>query len=304
MTPLLKKLPQPKKPNTVYGLFDPDTKELRYIGLTTVGFKRIIEHWETAHTLGTKKKTTKVQKWTYSLKVQNKIFDVFYFEYFDDNGIELDESEQFHIAYYKSIGCNLLNQDWGGRRQYLYNKSTANKYLISTKIKQAWANPKLRENQSLVSKKNWADPKLRQQMIDNASGMTEACQEGRKKLVEKQIPIIEDAFGNIYKGLDQAAQSVGVTRVTIHKAIIGLLKTAGGRKFKLISGGTGKPSTQKLYQKKGRKLILNPIKDQHGTTYTNVSDAAKKLNIDKRGIFAVLAGTQNSAGGYKFTKVI
>lgn len=50
--------------------------------------------------------------------------------------------------------------------------------------------------------------------------------------------IFKDEFGNIYNSLKEASLILGVSKQTIHKALIGQLKTAGGRKLYKISGGT------------------------------------------------------------------
>jgi hypothetical protein len=98
---------------TIYGLVDPRTQELRYVGKTTKGLKvRWLEHLRDhkrekvkARGLGHR------QKWCALLErlgLQPEIFEI---ETVDGDGCE---EEIHYIAYFKSIGCALTNKSAGG----------------------------------------------------------------------------------------------------------------------------------------------------------------------------------------------
>jgi group I intron endonuclease len=97
----------------VYGLCDPDTLELRYIGKSIKGSVRCFEHCK-SHSL--KEGNTPKNNWLKKLKAQDKnpVF-VLISEYNKNVSNEsLYESEQFFIAFYKELGCSLLNLTDGG----------------------------------------------------------------------------------------------------------------------------------------------------------------------------------------------
>jgi hypothetical protein len=80
----------------IYGLFDPRTSELRYVGMTSRTLKeRLNKHLHD---------NTKTHKtcWIKSLKNINLIPEIFLFEEVPDN--EWQYWEKWYITYFKSIG--------------------------------------------------------------------------------------------------------------------------------------------------------------------------------------------------------
>lgn len=95
--------------NVIYGLFDPTTKELRYVGYSNSLNRRISEHYEPARL---KKKTHK-NDWLKTLLARNQKAEVDILEIYETEE-ELPQAEIECIAYYKFIGCDLTNGTIGG----------------------------------------------------------------------------------------------------------------------------------------------------------------------------------------------
>lgn len=88
----------------IYGLFDPTTDELRYVGKTKNPATRIVQHM--------REKTRYVSyknNWLKSIGVTPVI------KVIAESSIEdVDQDEQFYIEYFKSLGARLTNQTDGG----------------------------------------------------------------------------------------------------------------------------------------------------------------------------------------------
>jgi hypothetical protein len=87
----------------IYGLQDPITKELRYVGKTACSLR------ERLHGHISETKYSKGHKQNWVKKVNPEIFEI---DVVKDN--EWKYWEMFYIAYYKMIGCRLLNITPGG----------------------------------------------------------------------------------------------------------------------------------------------------------------------------------------------
>lgn len=221
----IKKLEKPISSCFVYGLCDPDTNELRYIGITIQGFHRIREHFYKSE-----KKSrlsgllSPSQHWINNLKTKNKIFNVVYLEYFN-NEANLDDAERFYIEYFKSIGSNLLNVELGGKKQN--GLTIEERKRISKKTKLAMANPEVR--QRLINSH------LGQ--ISHNKGKKSSPETRLKisKAQENSVVYIQDDLGNIYRGYQHAADSIGCSQSGISHCINGRCKTIKGRTLKRVN---------------------------------------------------------------------
>ena len=94
----------------VYGLFDPTTDELRYIGKTTCGMKRVKVH---CHESAVKKTGTHKRNWVNSLWKQGlKPHHAILAHCADEAAANSKEIEL--ISYYREQGFNLTNGTTGG----------------------------------------------------------------------------------------------------------------------------------------------------------------------------------------------
>lgn len=91
----------------IYGLQDPRTTELKYVGVTSNLGKRLREHRHT-------NRITRVTSWIKSLKKQHLDPQMFVIETVPDE--EWAEVERFWIGYFRMIGAKLLNLTDGGEQ--------------------------------------------------------------------------------------------------------------------------------------------------------------------------------------------
>jgi len=95
--------------NVIYGLIDPNTKELRYIGKTDNLEKRLINH----HKKSQLKKKSHKNSWLKFLIKKNQRAEAVILESYQTYE-ELDVAEINAIAFYKSAGYHLTNGTDGG----------------------------------------------------------------------------------------------------------------------------------------------------------------------------------------------
>ena len=114
----------------IYGIVDPITNQLRYIGQTSNFVKRRSAH----HRLSMKHtNNTHVYNWLRSLYNNSITPEFIILE--ECKKEELDELEIFYINYFKMIGCNLTNCTVGGASRRGYKQTLATKQNISIKMK-------------------------------------------------------------------------------------------------------------------------------------------------------------------------
>lgn len=93
---------------SIYGLCDPASGQLRYVGKTVKVLKdRLSGHLSEARRPGDNYRL----RWVRSLLREGRAPEIFLIERAGGNG---DEEEKFHIAYFKSLGCELTNGTVGG----------------------------------------------------------------------------------------------------------------------------------------------------------------------------------------------
>lgn len=95
----------------VYGLFDPDTQQLRYVGKSSCGIRRAKMH-SYPSVLRSEQHLPK-SRWIAKLLRRGVTYEICILEECEKEE-ELNEAERFNIAYYRSIGCDLLNICPGG----------------------------------------------------------------------------------------------------------------------------------------------------------------------------------------------
>ncbi len=93
----------------IYGLIDPRTQEIRYIGFTNKNIKDRLKSHLTKSSLKT---NTHKNNWIKSLLKKNLKPEIFQLQ--ETNEKEWQFDEQWNIQYFLSIGCNLTNGTAGG----------------------------------------------------------------------------------------------------------------------------------------------------------------------------------------------
>lgn len=217
---LIHTIEKPEKKIYIYGLCDPDTNELRYIGLTTIGFKRMIRHWNDCYIRSNQGHFSAIKNWVRSLKKQNKIFKPIYLEYFEKDNLNVDEAEIFWISYFKMIGCRLLNLDNGGRCEYLRFNSNDSKRKQSEACKKINGTSEKRAYFSKNTKEQWQNPEIRRQRIEAMQNKprTEEQKNNMRLGNKKRFTLIDD-LGNIYNSIHDAANKLQVGPMIIHRSL-------------------------------------------------------------------------------------
>ena len=110
----------------IYGLVDPFTAELRYIGRSSSGFKRPVRHWKDQESRG----HTHCARWVRKVVSGGKLPEIIVierFEFSDTINEELNEAEIFWISYFRGIGTRLTNMTIGGEGNINPSKETREK---------------------------------------------------------------------------------------------------------------------------------------------------------------------------------
>ena len=124
-------------PPCIYGLFDPRTDELRYVGKTEVDFRvRLTKHLNEAKSNRSQDHKNRWIRKLLSLGLSPQI------EVFESAPSDINEAERWHISYWKFLGCRLTNCGQGGDGQ---------KHTEESKLKIGRANSNLTpEQESLI----------------------------------------------------------------------------------------------------------------------------------------------------------
>jgi len=239
MKSLIHTVEKPEKLIFIYGLCDPDTNELKYIGLSTVGFKRLQNHYNCCYQFSKKRGNYKlysnIKRWVKELKDKKKIFKVIYLEYFDNDGPHVDEAEMFWIAYFKMLGANLLNHDNGGRTEYLKYHNDEYKLKASRIAKKNNNKPEMLEFFKKHTTDTWKNPEIRKRRL---AGMRSGKKRNKQQIQNmiqgnSQRFTIKDDLGNIYPSLNETARQLGVGAMVVHRALKNGKKVKGRTLFKV-----------------------------------------------------------------------
>jgi hypothetical protein len=191
----------------IYGLVDPISKKLRYVGQTRRGFKRIREHWR-ASVLSKEARTHKT-RWIKSLVVKGLTPSVVVFQEFEDDSW-LNEAEVLWLRYLKSCGHPLTNLTEGGGGIVGWHHSESTKKKIS--------------NAHMGTKKPWVGRSL--------VGIPKSAEHAAKCRVAAPRTAILDQNGVRYNGIREAARILGLNRDCIKAILRGRMKQTKGYTFR------------------------------------------------------------------------
>lgn len=110
---------------SVYGLCDPQTQELKYVGVT-----RETLHRRLSRHVNKGAKGKRVWEWIYSLVSIGVRPEIFEIEQVEES--EWQSAERFWISYFKYIGASLVNGTSGGNGNASHSEDT--KQRISTSL--------------------------------------------------------------------------------------------------------------------------------------------------------------------------
>lgn len=197
----------------IYGLIDPLTQQLRYVGKTTFTLQRRLREHLTQTSL---KAHTHKNHWLKSLLKLELKPEIFELETLPLS--ELNEAECWHISYWKGLGCCLTNGTSGGDGNHGFSPETrarmgavhiGNKYNLGLK----------------------RTPAQRSRMAVAHLGLKHAP-EVTEKVVSQLRKAIVDQWGGKYAGIGIAARKLGLDDSAISKVVRGKLKQTGGFVFR------------------------------------------------------------------------
>ena len=139
----------------IYGLVDPRTQELRYVGKTDNLKKRYKEHHCDL------REDSYRTRWLKSLKRDGIKCEMFVIEEVPLSGWE--EAERFWIGYFRFVGAQLVNGSDGGDSGPQTPEVIARR---SASIKKTLARPEVRARLSASLKEAWEDPEYRVRMSE------------------------------------------------------------------------------------------------------------------------------------------
>lgn len=179
----------------IYGLFDPITTQLRYVGKTAGPLERRLR----GHINDVKRGRVYIprHRWIAGLiagGVEPIICEI------EEVAGDWREAEQFWIAYFRSIGCNLLNATDGGDGICSYQHSEATKQKQSESARARYRRAGEREKSGAAVAAAYADPVVRAKIQGRA-----VSNETREKLsiamkIVKGAPEVRAAMSARLKG--------------------------------------------------------------------------------------------------------
>ncbi len=167
----------------IYGLFDPRTKCLHYVGKTVDSLNgRLSGH---LNQKGLYRTNTRKNIWIrelleFGLKPEISVLEIVP-EY------ELEEAEIWNIAYFRAIGCDLYNASdlynatagGDGFRSLYWTQELREKK--SKEMKERWKDPLFKKERSEKFKEAWCDASLREEKRKSANAQWPVPQQRQQK---------------------------------------------------------------------------------------------------------------------------
>lgn len=197
----------------IYGLLDPETKELKYVGKTSGKLTdRLSSHLWCAKKSGRK---NLIYSWMRSLLNRNLKPEIFEIDSAETK--DIDNLEIFYIQYFKTIGCDLKNQQPGGNGQ-----------AKGFKFKNRYVPPKGKTPEHLLVGHGFFKNKKRSAGdIDKIKKSRTKGNMARKKILAENI-----STGEIFKfeSVKAAAEKLNVLKPNISFALHNKILKNGGRR--------------------------------------------------------------------------
>ena len=197
----------------IYGLYDPNTNELRYIGKSKNGLNRAKDHVHPSHYNDTKKRHIPIYCWIRKLikNEQKPIIAILC----ECNENDLNAKEVELIAHFKESRCRLLNVTEGGDG----SKGISRKHTPE-ELKKMSESQMGNKNHRFGKKLTPKEKEARKDAYVN-TGLKH-----RKKII--------DSNGKVYDGVFLTAQELGIVPSGISQVLTGKRKKAGKLSFKYV----------------------------------------------------------------------
>lgn len=238
---------------SIYGLFDPRTGELRYVGKTVSSLKkRLREHLSYQKTKG----HTHRENWIKSLLSLNLRPDIQLIQAFNTEA-DMDAAEVYWIKFFRDEGCDLVNKTDGGEGSTGYRHSAEIRAKMSA----------LKKGKTTKRKGTSQPIEVKLKVSRTKSGLT----------YEQQLAIVE-----LYKqGVDSrtVAEKFGVSQ-TVPLSLIKIFNIPLNRKNKLTLAQ--EQEVIKIYTDKTNFKTLVEIGQMFNVSETSIRNLLIRNNIPRR----------------------
>lgn len=308
----------PYKPRCfIYGLCDPRTQELRYVGQTCMGMKRPTDHSRPWHLAG---KTSHTANWIKSLLAAGMMPEIEILEVVPE--AELNEAEEFWIAYFRYIGARLTNHMPGGNGARGYRRSDEARAAQS-------ARQKGRAPPPAVQAAAWAANRGSKRSAEFRARISERMR-GNVLSLEQRAKISAAMKGRTHSperiakakaaraALDPAVLAAGRARAAeklrgrkrdpavVEKVRLANLGKKRSEETRAKMRGPREPYGPQSAEHKAaiaRARGARPFQDQTGRVYTTLAEAAAAAGASKPAVCLVLKGKRKAVKGFVFRYV-
>ena len=192
----------------IYGLIDPRTGELRYVGKSSSGLKRPKDHWKPSIL---NKQPTKAINWIKSLISKGMLPQIEILEELDSS-LLLNDSEKFWIASVKATGAELLNMTNGGDGQ-------SNGWCPSAEVRIKMA--RSRPNGLIGYKQEESHKAAISRALMGRPKAPFSAEHRRNNAKAQGGKPFKDKNGNLFHTIPEAVNFTGLHYSTIHRSLKG-----------------------------------------------------------------------------------
>jgi hypothetical protein len=213
----------------IYGLLDPRTNEIRYIGKSTYGLERPKKHQR--HSI---LKRDHKSNWLRQLFDAGLTCEIVVLEELSD-AHDINEREISWIAYAKTLGWRLTNLTAGGDGASGLVVTVEHRKKISdaTRGKQVSQESRTRISAGLKGRAKSAAHKEALSRAHKGQVISESTRQLLRKT--RGIPVVHVATGTVYGSCREAAKSLGLWQTQVSRAVKGLVPDVKGHVFKRAS---------------------------------------------------------------------
>ena len=205
----------------VYGLIDPRTGELRYVGKSCSGLARPRQHLCPKQSPVTHRGSWITGLLRDGMKPEIEIIEV------HDSASSLADAERFWIAYFRFVGCRLTNHTDGGDGVVGHLHSTEAKAKIRARRKLQVMKKHTHESRARIALAH------KGKIIPHAVRLEFSKSHGGR-------PFVDDT-GAIWNMLSDASTHWGIPKPSIWKVLNGKMRSTHGRTFRYLDRGAGRP---------------------------------------------------------------
>jgi hypothetical protein len=194
----------------IYGLFDPFTQELRYIGKT----KRSPRERLNGHIYNAQRgKNTHTSFWIRTLLAKGSRPELQLLEECVDTNAE----ERFWIQYYRYVGCRLTNHTAGG--DGCQDPSPETRKKLSDAARRYSSDPEVRLKRSKTATRLFASPEGKMSASKRASARMSTVTNRRLHALSSGGRPFIDSEGEVFVRMADAAQKWGINRQTVMRLL-------------------------------------------------------------------------------------